>query len=444
MNNKVFWILGISLAIVLIFGSMIFAVFLWFNLRPAASPEQTQDLDSIATYVAQTIEADLTQQAAVSTPTNPTEPNATGTPTASPTPEPFTPTNSSVPTTGIPPTVTPIPIICDRAKYVRDLSVEDDSLVPPGASFVKTWRLKNVGSCTWNTNYSLVFNGGNAMDAKQSIPLPRNVEPNQTIDLSVNMRAPQKEGTYRGDWKLSNPSGTRFGVGSNGEQSFWVQIRVKNLVNPNLAYDFAANSCQAEWRTGSGRIPCLGTMDGSEGFVILLDSPDLENRRENELALWTHPNSSNSGWISGMYPEFIIEPDHHFKAWVGCLNGSEGCNVLFRLDFQNLKNGLVRTLGTWQEKYDGEITRIDLDLSQHAGKRVRFILTVEVNGGDPARANAVWFVPGIVAVPTPTATQIPPTQTATPTFTHTPTATEMPTEIPTPTETPLGTDTGGN
>lgn len=452
MNNKIFWILGISIAIMLIFGSMLIAGFALLNLRPNTNPVQTQDSNSIATYVGQTIEAELTQQAVVATSTNHSGPTATDTPTASLTPEPFTSTITSVPPTAIPPTAipptaTPITTVCDRAQFIRDLSVEDDSLIPPGASFVKTWRLKNVGHCTWNTNYTLVFQGGNVMETNQSIPLPRNVEPNQTIDLSVKLRAPQKEGTYRGDWKLSNPSGTRFGVGSNGEQSFWVQIQVKNLVNPNLIYDFAANSCRAEWTTGLGRIPCLGTVS-SEGFVILLDNPDLENRQEDELALWTYPNSSSSGWISGIYPEFIIQPNHYFQAWVGCLNGSQGCNVIFRLDFQNLKNGLVRTLGSWEEIYDGEITRIDLDLSQHAGKQVRFILVVEVHGGDPARANAVWFVPGIVTVSTPTATQLPPTPTATPTNTQTPTftptATEVPTETPTPTETPVGTDTGGN
>jgi hypothetical protein len=260
MNNKIFWILGISIAIMLIFGSMLIAGFALLNLRPNTNPVQTQDSNSIATYVGQTIEAELTQQAVVATSTNHSGPTATDTPTASLTPEPFTSTITSVPPTAIPPTAipptaTPITTVCDRAQFIRDLSVEDDSLIPPGASFVKTWRLKNVGHCTWNTNYTLVFQGGNAMETNQSIPLPRNVEPNQTIDLSVKLRAPQKEGTYRGDWKLSNPSGTRFGVGSNGEQSFWVQIQVKELVNPNLIYDFAANSCRAEWTTGLGASP---------------------------------------------------------------------------------------------------------------------------------------------------------------------------------------------
>ena len=128
-----------------------------------------------------------------------------------------------------------------------------------------------------------------------------------------------------------------------------------------------------------------------------------------------------------MYPEFVIQPDHHFTAWVGCLADSKGCNITFRLDFKNLANGNIRNLGSWREVYDGEVTKIDLDLSEHAGKNVRFILTVEVSGGNPALANAFWFVPGIVLRPSPTVTPTiaPPTETPP----------EIPTLTPEPTET---------
>lgn len=434
-NNKIFWIISISIVIILVAGSVVFSVIYLFNPRLPADtpPTQTSDTNLIATVVAQTIEAELTLQAPVSSPTytNTPEPTETGTPTTTQAPEIITPTSTAIPPTMIVPTFTPISTICNRAQFVRDLSIEDNSLLPPGASFVKTWRLKNIGHCTWTTNYMLVFQGGNAMEANRSIPLPRSVEPNQTIDLSATMKAPQKSGTYRGDWMLSDPSGTRFGIGSKGDQTFWVQIRVKDLADPGLDYDFAANYCRAEWSSGAGKMACPGTSSSSDGFAILLDNPKLEIRQEDELALWTHPNNSSQGWISGMYPEFTIQPNHHFKAWVGCLDESKGCNVVFRLDFKYLLNGNIRNLGSWHEVYDGEVTKIDLDLSQHAGKRVRFILTVEVNGGDSTRSNAFWFVPGIVSLPSPTATPSP-------------TLTQMPTDTPTPTQEPTPTVSTGN
>ncbi len=445
-NNKILLIIGLSIAFFLVLGCAVLAFLYIFPFRQITTPVQTIDSNSIATQIAQTVMAELTELAAdyTASPTNTPEPTttetpiATETPTASNTPEFAVPTDTSIPPTMIVPTLTPVPIVCDRAQFVRDVSVQDNTPFSPGATFVKTWRLKNIGSCTWTTAYKLVFISGDAMEANLSVPLPHSVAPNQTVDISVKMKAPQKSRTYRGDWMLSNPSGTRFGIGSRGDQSLWVQIRVVNLSNPNLVYDFASNYCQAEWTSGVGRLPCPGTSSATEGFVILLDTPRLENRQEDELTLWTHPNNNSRGWISGMYPEFTIQPNQHFKAWLGCLAESKGCNVIFRLDFKNLANGNIRNLGAWQEIYDGEVTKIDIDLSQHAGKRVRFILTVLVNGGEPARANAFWFVPGIAHVPSPTSTQIPPTQTPTPSEvpTETPTPSEMPTESPTPTEIP--------
>lgn len=439
-DKKILLILGISLPIILVIGGMVYTIQYLLTTRQGAVPVQTLDSSLIGTLVAQTIEVELTRQATVVTPTETSTnvPTITETPTATLTPTLFpeiaVPTNTTIPPTLLVPTFTPVPLVCDRAQFVREISVQDNTPFTPGTWFVKTWRLKNIGSCTWTKDYKLVFISGNAMDANPSAQLLKTVEPNQTVDISVTLKAPHKIGTYRGDWMLSNLSGVRFGIGPNGDQTFWIQIRVMNLGNPNLVYDFAANYCQAEWTSGGGRLPCPGTSSASEGFVVLLDTPKLENRQEDELALWTHPDNNSRGWISGLYPEFTIQPNHHFVAWMGCLADSKGCNVNFRLDFKNLKTGVIRNLGSWQEVYDGDVTKIDLDLSPHAGKHVRFILTVMVNGGDPARSNAFWFVPGIakVASSSITPTISLPTETPTPTETHTPTEISMETPSPTP------------
>jgi hypothetical protein len=453
-NNRIYWMVGLSLLLLLLLGGVVCMILYLLNMGRGNAAVVTQDPGWVGTYVEQTIVAQVTQDAAdlIPTTTNTQFPTETGIPTALPSPTLFVPTATSVPTQPNPPTSTPLPTVCNQAQFVRDLTVQDNSPFTPGSSFVKTWRLKNIGHCTWTTDYMLIFESGDAMKAKTPIRLPKSVEPNQTVDLSVVLTAPQKPGTYRGDWLLSDPQGDTFGVGASGNQTFWVQIRVLNLGNPDLAYDFAANYCHAQWSSGSGGLPCPGVSSSSEGFVILLDNPSLEIRQEDELALWSHPNNSQQGWIAGMYPEFTIQPNQHFTAWVGCLADSKGCNVNFLLEFYNLKNGLTRTLGTWHEVFDGQMTKIDLDLSQHAGKRVRFILRVEVNGGEPSQANAVWFVPGIANLPTPTATQSPPTATeiptSTPTLTEvptsTPTPTEAPTSTPTPSETPTETPTTGN
>jgi hypothetical protein len=118
-----------------------------------------------------------------------------------------------------------VPTPCDRAQFDSDVSIPDGTSFDPGANFTKTWRIKNIGSCTWSTSYKLVFESGDAMDGPASVNLPASVAPGATIDLSVSLKAPSTAKTYQGYWKLQNASGTKFGLG-DGNKAFWVKIVV--------------------------------------------------------------------------------------------------------------------------------------------------------------------------------------------------------------------------
>jgi hypothetical protein len=104
--------------------------------------------------------------------------------------------------------------------------VPDGTVFAPGITFSKTWRLKNVGTCTWTTGYSLMFDSGEKMGGPDAVTLPQSVAPGQTVDLSLNLTAPATAGTYRGYWKLRNANGVPFGMGTAGTQPWWVEIRV--------------------------------------------------------------------------------------------------------------------------------------------------------------------------------------------------------------------------
>ena len=141
-------------------------------------------------------------------------------------------TNTPAPTvTGTPPTptptkaATPVPAACDRAQFVSDVTVPDGTSFAPGIAFSKTWRLKNVGTCTW-TNYSLIFDSGEKMGGPDSAVIPTSVAPGQTVDITISLTSPTTAGTYRGYWKLKNSAGIPFGIGSGGTKSFWVEIKV--------------------------------------------------------------------------------------------------------------------------------------------------------------------------------------------------------------------------
>jgi hypothetical protein len=119
------------------------------------------------------------------------------------------------------PSVTPI---CDQAAFVSE-TVPDGTVFAPNAAFIKTWRLRNTGACTWTTSYAVVFQSGAAMSAPAAVPLLGNVPPGAEVDLAVNMQAPAAAGSHTGYWKMRNGAGVLFGLGpTNG--SFLVMINV--------------------------------------------------------------------------------------------------------------------------------------------------------------------------------------------------------------------------
>ena len=109
-------------------------------------------------------------------------------------------------------------------KFVKDVATPDNTRVRRNQHFVKTWRLKNAGSCTWTPDYALVFVDGSQMQG-QPIHLPGNVAPGESINLSLGLVAPSRPGTHRGYWMLQGPTG-RFGMGDSASQPFWVQVVV--------------------------------------------------------------------------------------------------------------------------------------------------------------------------------------------------------------------------
>lgn len=127
---------------------------------------------------------------------------------------------------------------CDRGTFVADVTIPDGTVFAPGDGFVKTWRIKNEGTCTWTPEYVVVFDSGDAMDGPASFSFTQtNIPPGQEVEISVNLTAPDQQGEYRGDWLLRNPAGQTFGLGSQGTASFWVVINVEDTPDVSISFD---------------------------------------------------------------------------------------------------------------------------------------------------------------------------------------------------------------
>lgn len=128
---------------------------------------------------------------------------------------------------------------CDRGAFVEDVSVPDGTVFDPGETFVKTWRIRNNGSCTWTSGYTVVFDSGDAMGGPASFPLTSgSVAPGAEVDISINLTAPEETGSYRGDWLLRNTAGQTFGLGTQADATFWVVIAVGEGA-PELSLEFS-------------------------------------------------------------------------------------------------------------------------------------------------------------------------------------------------------------
>ena len=320
--------------------------------------------------------------------------------------------------------VTPVPTTpipgsgCDKAQFITDVTVPDGTLFAPGATFKKTWRLKNIGTCTWTTSYSLVFSSGEKMGGPTSAPFPTSVAPGQTVDLTVNLTAPSVGGTYRGNWMLKNASSASFGIGTAADKPFWVEIKVSGPtatpgtpsptptgstpVPPSptptqiagTVYDFAANYCLAKWVSGAGVLPCPGTDNDAKGFVLKLDNPQLETGAyDTRPGLLTNPQNTTNGYIQGTYPAFRVQSGDRFQSIVNCQYNATSCYVVFRLDYQ-IGDATPKTFWTFGEKYEGQYYQANIDLSSLAGYDVKFILTV-MAGSYATGDRALWVAPRI-------------------------------------------------
>ncbi len=122
-----------------------------------------------------------------------------------------------------PPSLPPTP---DSATFTSYETLPDGSVVSPGQSLVKTWRMQNTGTSTWGSGYQLAFISGEQMGAPDAVDVPT-TPPGGTVDLSVNLTAPTSPGQYQGYWRLRNPNGTYFG------DTIWVKIRVQGAAQPD-------------------------------------------------------------------------------------------------------------------------------------------------------------------------------------------------------------------
>ncbi len=216
-----------------------------------AAGQPTPDINATVAAAAETLAASLfqTQTALAPTITNTAPPTVTplasNTPLALPSPLPSATQQiliyaSPVPT-GTFYTLTPssssLAVGCSNMALIRDVTVPSGTVMSPGQTFTKTWQIANTGTCSWLYSYSLVFGSGEKMSgngyrlsSRINVPVPVG----EWRQVSVEMQAPQQNGTYTGYWRIANGDGSAFGA------TLGVSIVVKKNADPTSTSTSAA------------------------------------------------------------------------------------------------------------------------------------------------------------------------------------------------------------
>lgn len=177
----------------------------------------------------------------------------------------------------------------NAAQFVLDVTVPDNTIMRPGQAFTKTWRLRNTGTCQWDSRYKLVWDGGAALGGPASKAVAGSVWPQTTTDISVQLTAPTTTGTYVGTWQLADQSGNRFGP----------RIRVQIIV-PNPDAGTMLPETLEYFGGGGGPVGCAVVPPRARVPLVTVEFPwTLEKRIVDVCVFGLLANSTVAATLRG-------------------------------------------------------------------------------------------------------------------------------------------------
>jgi hypothetical protein len=222
-----------------------------------------------------------------------------------PTEPPLVPTTVPAQTTPtpVPPTETPTgsgPGGCILSEqFLSDVTIPDGTVLAPGSPFVKTWRVKNNGTCNWE-NYQLVFATGEQMGGPAGVNV-NTTPPNSTVDVTVNLVAPTAPGEHKGGWRFKATNGSVF-----GGVTVVISVPVPATATPLPTATSASGLWGGQWLTNCGAAGCGAMNLFQSGNVVTGTFAD--NGKINGVAngnrvtgTWTRSGTSGSfdWWMGG-------------------------------------------------------------------------------------------------------------------------------------------------
>ncbi len=205
-----------------------------------------------------------------------------------------------------PPPAPICPTCVDDAEFLDDIILPDGTVVTLGEALIKTWRVRNSGTSTWD-GYTLVFQSGDQMGGSSPVAIPHTT-PGQEVDISVSLTAPDHSAAGR--WHIVDPAGTHVPGGE-----LWVSLVVEDNNNPPPpASDFTLEclNCPSTVEPGQTFRPVIRAMIGS-GQMLESRGDMLRHKSGDLFGAW--PLISVSGVVNqGESYDFTFYADNPITA----------------------------------------------------------------------------------------------------------------------------------
>ncbi|KAG0268369.1 hypothetical protein BGZ95_002481 [Linnemannia exigua] len=103
------------------------------------------------------------------------------------------------------------------AMFVKDININDGTVIQAGSQFLKIWEVSNPGTGQWPKNTVLQFVGGDRMfadvDTNKTAPYFQIslAAVGESVCVTADLKAPPQPGRYVSYWRLVAPDGEPFG-----------------------------------------------------------------------------------------------------------------------------------------------------------------------------------------------------------------------------------------
>ena len=179
------------------------------------------------------------------------------------------------------PSLTPKPD-CSEKVELESETIPDQANFLPGVNFEKSWILRNVGTCTWTPDYSVIFVGGEQMSGESPTAIGQTVPPDGEIEITLPLKAPPNDGYYESFWKMQNERGEQFGLGAESDVALWIKIDVgdksdigdhEDIGNPDWIDTFDGK--KQYWYMGGDTYTNFEIVDGKLIMTAIQPTGDL-------------------------------------------------------------------------------------------------------------------------------------------------------------------------